>query len=116
MDNDSIDEDDIDEAVRRYLENPDMIIAEMEYQFIFKVKPGIITDRNISKVQKLIRDIATDYEYPLHFIDVSYERIEARLEISVNEAPLDSVNRFLKRMGKSGIDTEIMYIGTLRME
>ena len=116
MDNDSIDEDGIDEQVRRFLENPDMIIAEVEYQFIFKVKPGIITDGNISKVQKLIRDIAIDYEYPLHGIDVSYERIEVRLEISVNEAPLDSVNRFMESMGKAGIDAEILFIGTLGME
>jgi len=115
MDNDSI-EDDIDEAVRRFLENPDMIIAEMVYQFIFRVNPGNINDGNISMVQKLIRDIAIDYEYPLHGIDVSDERIEIKLEISVNEVPLDSVNRFLESMGKAGIDTEIMYIGTLRME
>ena len=115
MDADSIDEDYIDEQVRRFLENPDMIIAEVVYQFIFRVNPGIITDGNISKVQKLIRDIAIDYEYPLHGIDVSYERIEVKLEISVNEAPLDSVNRFLEGMGKAGIDSEIMYIGTLSM-
>jgi len=115
MDNDSI-EDDIDKLVRRYLENPDRIIAEMVYQFIFRVKPGIINDGNISKVQKLIRDIAIDYEYPLHGIDVTYERIEIKLEISVNEAPLDSVNRFLESMSKAGIDTEILFVGTLRME
>ncbi len=48
--------------------------------------------------------------------DVSYECIEIKLEISVNEAPLDSVNRFLESMGKAGIDAEIMYIGTLSME
>ena len=106
-----------DEAIERYLKNPDAVIADFNaYRFVFKVKPGYITDDSIADVEKVIRDIAINYEYPFHGMDVTSDRIEIKVEISVNEAPLESAERFQERLERAGITTKLIYIGTLGRE
>ena len=103
-----------DEAIERYLENPDTIIADFTgHRFIFKVEPGCITDSNIADVEGIIRDIAIDYEYPFLGMDVMNDRIEIEIEVSVNEAPLESAERFQNRLECAGIITKLLFIGTL---
>ncbi len=86
------------------------------HRFIFKVKSGYITDDSIADVEEVIRDTAINYEYPFHGMNVTSDRIEIRVEISVNEAPLESAERFQKRLERAGITTELIYIGTLGKE
>lgn len=111
-DEDNDDEDNHDEDIEEFLNNPDAIIAFIGCLFIFRVAPGCITYNNITNVEEIVRDIAIDYEYPLHGIDVAINRIEVKIEISVNEAPLDSAERFQKDLDRAGIITELMFIGT----
>jgi len=106
-----------DEAIERYLKNPDAVIADFTgYHFIFKVKSGYITDDSIANVEEIIRDTAINYEYPFHGMSVTSDRIKIRVEISVNEAPLESAERFQKRLERARITTELIYIGTLGKE
>ena len=102
------------EAIERYLKNPDAIIADFTgHRFVFKVTSGYITDDSIADVEKMISDTAIDYEYPLHGVDVANDRIEIKVELSVNEAPLESAERFQNRLEQGGVETELLYIGTL---
>ena len=101
-----------DEDMERFLNNPDAIIAFIGCRFIFEVEPGCITNSSITGVEEIVRDIAIDYEYPLYGIDVTTDRIEIKIEVSVNEAPLDSAERFQKCFERAGIITELTYIGT----
>ena len=101
-----------DEDIERYLNNPDAIIAFFGCCFIFEVELGCITNSSITHVEEIVRDIAIDYEYPLYGIDVTTDRIEIKIELSVNEAPLDSAERFQKYFELAGIITELIYIGT----
>ncbi|MFC1715535.1 hypothetical protein ACFL6S_17830 [Candidatus Poribacteria bacterium] len=106
-----------DEAVERYLRNPDSVVADFTgHRFIFKVASGYITDDGIVDVEEVIWDTAINYEYPFHGMDVTGDRIEIRIEISVNEAPLESADRFQKRLERAGITTELIYVGTLGKE
>lgn len=106
-----------DEAIERYLENPDAIITDFTgHRFIFRVESGYITDESIAEVEAVIRDTAINYEYPFHGMDVTNDRIEVKVELSVNEAPLESAQRFQKRLECAGITTELIYIGTLGRE
>ena len=106
-----------DEAVERYMRNPDSVIADFTgHRFIFKVVSGYITDDGIVDVEEAIRDTATDYEYPFHGMDVTGDRIEVKIEVSVNEAPLESAKRFQKRLDRLGVAIELVYIGTLGKE
>ncbi len=106
-----------DEAVERYLRSPDSVIADFTgHRFIFKVVSGDITDDGIADVEEVIWDTAIYYEYPFHGMDVTNDRIEIKLEVSFNEAPLDSAERFQKRLGDAGIATELIYIGTFGKE
>ena len=57
-----------------------------------------------------------NYEYLFHGMDVTSDRIEIEIEVSVNEAPLESAERFQKRLERAGIITELIYIGTLGKE
>jgi len=103
-----------DDAIERYLENPDAIIADFTgHRFILKVEPGCITGDSITDIENMIRDTAIDYEYPLHGIDITNDRIEIKVEVSVNEAPLESAERFQNRLEQAGVETELSYIGTL---
>lgn len=103
-----------DEAIERYLKNPDAIIADFTgHRFVFKVTSGYITDDSMTDIEKTIRDTAIDYEYPLYGVDVTNERIEIKVEVSVNEAPLESAGRFQRRLECAGVETELLYIGTL---
>ena len=106
-----------DEAIERYLKNPDSVIADFTgHRFVFKVRSDYIPDDNMSDVEEIIRDTAINYEYPLLGADITNDRIEIRVEISVNEAPLESAERFQKRLERAGITTELTYIGTLSKE
>lgn len=106
-----------DEAVERYLRDPDSVIADFTgHRFIFKVASGYITDDRIADVEEVIRDTVINYEYPFHGMDVTNDRIEIKIEVSVNEAPLESAERFQKRLEHAGITTELIYIGTLDKE
>ena len=103
-----------DEAIERYLKNPDAVIANFTgHRFIFKVTSGYITDDSIAGVEEVIRGTAIDYEYPLHGVDVTNDRIEIKVEVSVNEAPLESAERFQNCLERAGITTELVYTGTL---
>lgn len=78
------------EAIERYLGNPDtIIIAGGGYNFIFKTKPGYISSQNARDVEKIIRDTAIDYEYPFHRVSFVGNRIEVKVEVSLTEAPLE---------------------------
>jgi len=119
IDGEDEDNDDVfkhDEDIERYLSNPDAIIAFFGCRFIFEVEPGCITNSSITYVEEIVRDIAIDYEYPLYGIDVTIDRIEIKIEVSVSEAPLDSAERFQKYLGRAGIITELIYIGTFGKE
>ena len=106
-----------DEAIQRYLENPDAVVADFTgHRFIFRVEPGCITHSNIVDAEEIIRRTAVDFEYPFLGMDVMNDRIEVRIELSVNEAPLESAERFQKRLERAGIITELLYIGTLSKE
>ena len=106
-----------DEAVERYLRTPDSVIADFTgHHFIFKVVSGYITDDGIADVEEVIRDTAINYEYPFHGMDVTGDRIEIKIEVSVNEAPLESAEIFQKRLERADIITELIYIGTLGKE
>ena len=106
-----------DEAIERYLKNPDAIITDFTgHRFVFKVTSGYITDGSITDIEKMIRDITIDYEYPFHGVDVTNDRIEIKVEVSVNEAPLECAERFQNRLGQAGAETELLYIGTLGKE
>ena len=105
-----------DEDIERYLNNPDAIIAFFGCRFIFEAEPGCITRGSIRDVEEIVRDTAIDYEYPLYGIDVTTDRIEIKIEVSVNEAPLDSAKRFQKYFERAGIITELIYIGTFGKE
>lgn len=106
-----------DEAIERYLRNPDSVIADFTgHRFIFKVAPGHITDDGIADVEEVIWDTVFNYEYPFHGMDVTSDRIEIKVEVSVNEAPLESAERFQKCLERAGITTELIYIGTLGKE
>ncbi|MFC1714452.1 hypothetical protein ACFL6S_12355 [Candidatus Poribacteria bacterium] len=106
-----------DEAIERYLKNPDAVIADFTgHRFIFKVESGYISDDSIADVEMVIRDTAINYEYPFHGMDITSDRIEIKVEISVNEAPLESAERFQKCLERAGITTELTYIGTLGKE
>jgi len=106
-----------DKAIERYLRNPDAVIADRtRYRFIFRVVSGHITDDTIPDIEAVIRDTATDFEYPFHGMDVAGNRVEVRIEVSVNEAPLDSAVRFQKRLEQAGTTTQLTYIGTLGKE
>ena len=103
-----------DEAIERYLKNPDAIIAHFNgHRFVFKAESGYIANDSIADVEKVIRDTAINYEYPFHGIDVTSDRIEIKVETSVNEAPLESAERFKKSLEYAGINTKLIYIGTL---
>ena len=102
-----------DELIERFLENPDAIIADAAYRFILKVTSGYITDDSKAAIEEIIRGIATDYECPLHGIEVTNDRIEIKVEVSVNETPLESAERFQKGLEQAGVETELLYIGTL---
>jgi hypothetical protein len=103
-----------DEAIERYLKNPDAIIADFTgHRFLFKVTSGYITDDSIQAVEAIIRDMAIDYEYPLHGVNVTNDRIEIKVELSVNEAPLECAERFHGRLEQADMETELLYIGTL---
>ena len=62
-----------DEAIERYLQN---------------------YDDGIANVEDVIRDTVINYEYTFHRMNVTSDRIEVEIEISVNEAPLGSAERF----------------------
>ena len=81
-----------------------------------KVKSGYVTDDGIADVEEVIRDTAINYEYPFHGMNVTSDRIEIRVEISVNEAPLESAERFRKRLEQVGIATDLVFLGTLDKE
>ena len=117
IEGDDEDEDPIfkhDEAIERHLKNPDSVIADFTgHRFVFKVTSGYITDDSIADIEKIIRGTAIDYEYPLHGVDVTNDRIEIEIEVSVNEAPLESAERFQNRLERAGIATDLVYTGTL---
>ncbi len=119
IDGEDEDNDDVfkhDEDIERFLNNPDAIISFFGCRFIFEVEPGCITNSSIADVEEIVRDTAIDYEYPLYGIDVTTDRIEIKIEVSVNEAPLDSAERFQKYFERAGIITELIYIGTFGKE
>lgn len=106
-----------DESIERYLKNPDAIIAGFTgYRFILKVESGYITDSSLADVEKIITETAIDYEYPFLGMNITSDRIEIKIEVTVNEAPLESAERFQKRLERDGIITELLYIGTLGKE
>ena len=103
-----------DEAIGTYLGSPDAIITSfIGYRFLFKVESGCITDSSIANVEKIVRDVAIDYEYPLCGLNVTPDRIEIQLRASIKEPPLASADRFQRRLKHAGIITEPLYIGTL---
>jgi hypothetical protein len=116
--NDEEDEGDGDtfkynEDIERFLENPDAIIAFYAFRYIFKVEPGHITDDSIAHVEEIIRHAAIDYEYPFHGMDVTNDRIEVKVEISVTESALEGAEVFQKRLKCAGIGTELVYVETI---
>ena len=56
---------------------------------------------------------AIDFEYHLQGLDVTNERIEITIGITVNEPPLDIAKRFQDRLEHAGIITELTYLGTV---
>ncbi len=103
-----------DEAIERYLKNPDAVIADFTgHRFVFGIRSGYITDDDIADVEDVIRDTVINYEYTFHRMSVTSDRIEVEIEISVNEAPLESAERFRNNLKQAGIDTELLFIGTL---
>jgi len=57
-----------DNAIERFLENPDAVITRGCFRYLLKVKSGCIAD--ISEVEQMLYDTATDFEYHLHGLDV----------------------------------------------
>ena len=99
-----------DNAIERFLENPDAVITRGCFRYLLKVKSGCIAD--ISEVEQMLYDTATDFEYHLHGLDVTNERIEITIGMTVNEPPLDIAKRFQDRLENTGITTELIYLGT----
>lgn len=99
-----------DDAIERFLENPDAVITRGWFRYLLKVKSGCIAD--ISEVEQMLYDTATDFEYHLHGLDVTNERIEITIGMTVNEPPLDIAKRFQDRLENTGITTELIYLGT----
>lgn len=103
-----------DESIERYLNNPDAVIADFTgHRFVFSIRSEYITDDGIADVEDVIRDTVINYEYTFHRMNVTSDRIEVEIEISVNEAPLESAERFQKNLEQAGIDTELQFVGTL---
>lgn len=106
-----------DEAIERYLNNPDAVIADFTgHRLVFGIRSGYITDDGIADVEDVIRDTVINYEYTFHRMNVTSDRIEVEIEISVNEAPLESAERFRKDLEQAGIDVELLFVGTLSKE
>jgi hypothetical protein len=99
------------EAIERFLENPDAVIARGWFRYILKVKSGCIA--NIAEVEQMLYDTAIDFEYHLQGLNVTDERIEITIGVIVNEPPLDIARRFQDRLGHAGINTELIYVGTV---
>jgi hypothetical protein len=99
------------EAIERFLENPDAVIACGWFRYILKVKSGCIAD--IAEIEQMLYDTAVDFEYYLQELDVTNERIEITIGMIVNEPPLDIAKRFQDRLENVGITTELIYLGTV---
>jgi hypothetical protein len=105
------DDSEHDEAIERFLENPDAIITCGWFRYILKVESGFIAD--VVGVEQMLYDTAIDFEYHLQELDVTNERIEITIGMTVNEPPLDIAKRFQDHLEHAGITTELTYIGTL---
>ena len=99
-----------DDAIERFLDNPDAVIARGWFRYFLKVKSGCIAD--ISEVEQMLYDTATDFEYHLHGLDITNERIEITIGMTVNEPPLDIAKRFQERLEHVGVNTDLIYLGT----
>ena len=99
------------EAIERFLDNPDAVIARGWFRYILKVKPGCIAD--IAETEQILYDTVIDFEYHLQGLNVTNERIEITIGMIVNEPPLDIAKRFQDRLGHAGVTTELIYVGTV---